>query len=94
MPFLGATRLYFYEYTVGRIFAPKFYHDKRDPNFLKFLSYVGEYGPDNSHCEFPQIGRKFYEYKKKAGVSIARIIQPTDLDWPFPEYISKILVLL
>ena len=63
--FLGATWLYFYEYTVERIFVPKFYHDKRDPNFLKFLSYVGEYGPDNSHCEFPQIGRKFYEYKKK-----------------------------
>ena len=59
------THILFYENKVGRIFVPKFYHDKRDTNFLKFLSYVGEYGPDNSRCEFPQIGRKLYEYKKK-----------------------------
>ena len=50
---VALTRLYFYENKVGRIFVPKFYHDKRDTNFLKFLSYVGEYGTGNSHWEFP-----------------------------------------
>ena len=60
-----SSQIFFYENKVGRIFVPKFHHDKRDTNFLKFLSYVGEYGPDNSRCEFPQIGRKLYEYKKK-----------------------------
>ena len=43
---------------------PKFYHNKKDKNFLKLLSYIGEYGPDNSRYEFPEIGRKYYEYKK------------------------------
>ena len=62
--YLDPTRLYFYKNKDGRIFVPKFYHDKRDTNFLKFLSYVGEYRPDNSSCEFPQIGRKCYEHKK------------------------------
>ena len=42
-----SSQIFFYENKVGRIFVPKFYHDKRDTNFLKFLSYVGEYGPDN-----------------------------------------------
>ena len=54
---LGVNQTLFYENKVERIFVPKFYHDKRDTNFLKFLSYVGEYGPDNSCCEFLQIGR-------------------------------------
>ena len=59
------TQILFYENQVGCIFIPKFYHDKRNTNFLKFLSCVGEYRPGNSHCKFPQIGRKLYEYKKK-----------------------------
>ena len=46
--YLEPTQLYFYEYKVERIFLPKFYHDKRDINILKFLSYVGEYTSDNS----------------------------------------------
>ena len=63
---LGAvpSQILFPENKVGRIFIPKFYHDKRDTNFLKFLSYVGEYGPDNSRCKFPQIGRKLFKHKK------------------------------
>ena len=73
-------QIFFYENKAERIFVSKFYHDKRDTNFLKFLSYVGEYGPDNSRCEFPQIGRKLYEYKKKTAVSLTRAIQSTDLD--------------
>ena len=61
---LISSQILFYENKVGCVFVPEFYHDKRDTNFLKFLSYVGEYGPDNSCCEFPQIGRKLCEYKK------------------------------
>ena len=64
---------------------PKFYHDKKDNNFLKFLSYVGEHEPDNLRCEYPQIGKKLYECKKKTAGLLARSIQSTDLDWPFPE---------
>ena len=41
------TQTLFYENKVGRIFVLKFYHDKRNTNFLKLLSYVGEYEPDN-----------------------------------------------
>ena len=78
-------QILFYENKVGHIFLPKFYHDKRNTNFPKFLSYVGEYGPDNSHCEFPQTGRKLYEYKKKPTASLTKVIQSTDSDWPFPE---------
>ena len=86
---LGVNQTLFYQNKVERIFVPKFYRDKRDTNFLKFLSYVGEYGPDNSRCEFPQIGRKYYEYKKSPPVSLSRAIQPNDLDWPFPQTYFK-----
>ena len=59
------SQILFYEKKVRRIFVPKVYHDKRDTNFLKFLSYVGEHEPDNLCCKYQQIGRKLYEYKKK-----------------------------
>ena len=49
---------------IRRDFAPKFYHEKRARNFLKYLVYVGEHGPDNTTCEYRDIGRKYYEYKK------------------------------
>ena len=45
---VAPTQLFFYENKVGHIFVPKFYHDKRGTNFLKFLLYIGEYGPDIS----------------------------------------------
>ena len=88
---MAPTRVFFYEGKVGCIFVPTFYDDKRDTNFLKFLSYVGEYGSDNSRCKFPQIGRKLYEYKKQneTAVSLTRIIQSTDSDWPFPQTYFK-----
>ena len=59
-----STKIIFFENKVGRIFVPKFYHDKKDTNFLKFLSYVGEHGPDNSRCKLPHIEGKLYQYKK------------------------------
>ena len=84
-----SSQILFYENKVGHIFVPKFYHDKRGTNFLKFLSYVGEYGLDNSLCEFSQIGRKLYKYKKTPAASLTRSIQSTDSDWPFPQTYSK-----
>ena len=68
---------------------PKFYHDKGDTNFLKFLSYVTEYGPDNLRHEFPQIGRKLYQYKKETTTSLTRTIQSTESDWSFPQKYFK-----
>ena len=51
---------------------------------------MGEYGPDSSRCEFPQISTRLYEYKKKkTATSLTRRIQSTDSDWPFPEICFK-----
>ena len=56
-----SSQIFFYENKIGRIsVVRKFYHDNRDTNFLKFISYVGDNGPDNSRCEFLQIGKKLY----------------------------------
>ena len=73
------SQILFYENNVGRIFVSKFYHDKTDTNFLKFLSYVGEHRPNNLPCKYRQIGKKMYKYKKKTAGSSARSIQSTDL---------------
>ena len=81
------SQILFHENKFARIFVPKFYHDKRDANFLKFLSYVGEHGPDNVRCEYPQIGRKLYKYKKKTAGSSAGSIQLADLVGHFQKYI-------
>ena len=43
---------------------PKFFHDNRAENFLKYLEYVEEYGTDNVRGEYPETGRKYYEYQK------------------------------
>ena len=54
----------FFGSKVGRVFVPTFFHEKRAIYFLKHLEYVGEYGPDNVRCEYPETGRKYYKYKK------------------------------
>ena len=58
------TETIFFNKTAGLIFVPESYHEKRTKKFLKDLSNVGQYGPDNARCEFPEIGRKYYIYKK------------------------------
>ena len=45
---------------IGRVFVTKFYHEKRARNFLKYLAYVGEHGPDNTRCQYREIERKYY----------------------------------
>ena len=74
---------------VGSVFIPKFFHDKRTTNFLKYLEYVGEYGPDNIRCEFPEVGRKHYTYKKSTSGSSVKTVLATDSDWLFPETYYK-----
>ena len=56
-----------YQSRVGRLFVPKFYHDRASTNFLKHLIYLGEVKQENSKNElqYPNIGRKYYSYKKR-----------------------------
>ena len=66
----------------------RFFHEKRARNFLKRLDYVGEYGPDNVRCEYPETGRTYYEYEKSTDTSAKSVLE-TDSDWPFPETYYK-----
>ena len=72
---------------VGCVFALKFYHEKRARNFLKHVTYVGD-GPDNTTCEYTEIGRKYYEYKQSTDYS-AKSIWSAVSDWPFPDTCYK-----
>ena len=71
--------IFFFDNKFGRVFVPKFFHDKRAENFLL---YVGD-GPDNGRCEYREVGRKYYEYKKSTSGSSVKSVLATDLDWPF-----------
>ena len=61
---------------------PKFFNEKRERNFLKHLLCIGEHGPDKTRCEYPEVGRKYYKYKKSTDMSTKSILA-TDSDWPF-----------
>ena len=61
------------------MFLYRFFHEKRARNFLKHLEYVGERGPDNVRCEYPEIGRKYYKYKKSTDTSAKSVLE-TDSD--------------
>ena len=73
-----------------RLFVTKFYHDRKDRNFLKGLVYVGE-KPEIDQMGFnqlPVLGRKLYEYQiNKNNKNLIKPIEinSKDLDWPFPE---------
>ena len=71
------------------VFVPKFFHDNRAENFLKYLEYVEEYGTDNVRGEYPETGRKYYEYKKSTSVSSVKSLLAADSDWPFPDTYYK-----
>ena len=72
---------------VGRVFLPKFFHDKKVKDFLKHLEYAGEYRTDNVWCEYPEIWRKYYDYRSNN--TAAKTLQVTDSGWPFPETYYK-----
>ena len=79
----------FFSNKIGRVFVRKFFYDKRAENFLKYLEYVGGYGPDNVRFEYPEAGRKYYQYKKStSGLSVKSLLA-TDSDWPFPDTYYK-----
>ena len=75
---------------IKRLFATKFYQDRKDPNFLKGLVYVGEKpGIDEiGFNQLPVLGRKFHKYqinKKNKNLIKPIEINSKDLDWPFSE---------
>ena len=70
---------------IQNLFVPRFYHDRRQTNFLKDMRFVGVYPKINksSFCKFKSIGRRLYEYRPTT-----RSIQefnPREIDIPFPE---------
>ena len=50
---------------IQKLFVPRFYHDRRQTNFLKDMKFVGEYPKINesSFCKFKSLGRRLYEYR-------------------------------
>ena len=67
----------------------KFYHDRASTNFLKYYIYFGEIKLENlkTELQYPNIGRKYYSYKKINIVS--HKFQSTDIDWLFPNKYFK-----
>ena len=70
---------------INKIFKVIAYKKAWAKNFLKYLEYVGEFGPDNVQCKHPEVGRKYYKYKKSTSGSSVKSLLATDSDWPFPE---------
>ena len=72
---------------VHRLFVPKFYHDRKDTNFLKNLKYVGEKAKidEKDFSEITEFGRKLYEYNSDPNHTPNIGISTKTMDWPFPE---------
>ena len=72
---------------IQRPFVPKFYHDRKDNNFLKDLIYFGEKKEidEKYFFEVSLFGRKLYEYRINRNKKRLKTIHPKNLDWPFPD---------
>ena len=71
------------------MFLYQYFITKKARNFLKHLVYVGEHEAGaNARCEYPELGRKLYEYKKPTTVSTKTVLA-TDQDWSMPETYYK-----
>ena len=72
---------------IQRLFIPKFYHSRKDTNFLKVLIYVGgkKEIDEKYFFEGPLLVRKLYEYQINRNNKRPLNIHPRDLDWLFPE---------
>ena len=70
---------------IQKLFAPRFYHDRRQTNFLKDMRFVGEYPKINesSFCKFKSIGRRLYEYRP--ATQKIKEFNLQEIDIPFPE---------
>ena len=74
---------------IQRLLVPRFFHDRRQTNFLKDLIFIGEKtNIDLQFSKFKAIGRKLYEYRPpNQKISEYR---PQEIDLPFPEkYIEE-----
>ena len=70
---------------IQRHFVPRFYHDRRNSNFRRGLTFVGEKKEIDEVGFFDsKFGRKLYEHSRK-GDQNTRNIHPKDLDWLFPD---------
>ena len=77
-----------YTERIQRLFVPKFYHNRRDKNFLKNLIYIGEKKEIDKkyfYEEGTSLGRRLYEYQIDKNNKIPLNIHLRDLDWPFPD---------
>ena len=72
---------------IQRLLVPKFYHDRKDTNFLKGLKYFGEKAEidEKYFYEAPLLGRKLYEYRVDPNDNKRASSIPKELGWPFPE---------
>ena len=75
-----------YNDRIVRLFVPKFYHDRKDKNFLKELVFVGKKKEiiEKNFFEAPLLGRKLYEYRFDKNNQKIQPFNPKDLDWHFP----------
>ena len=68
------------------------YHDRRDKNSLKGLTFVGKEADidEENFSEFPSVlGRQLHEYKINPSNKRVENIPIIDLDWPFPNKYYK-----
>ena len=76
---------------INRLFIPRFYHDRRNVNFLKGLVYIGTKREidERNFSEILLLGRRIFEYC--INHVKAQKFHTRELDWPFPEkYYSSI----
>ena len=71
---------------VQRLFVPRFYHDRRNINFLRELKFKGEKKEidEIGFSEEKLLGRKLYEYTAEENYFIIPLNR-NNLDWPFPD---------
>ena len=70
---------------IKRLFVTKFYHDRKDQNFLKGLVYVGE-KPEIDKIglnQLPVLGRKLYEYQ--INKNDKNLIKPIEINSKDPD---------
>ena len=70
-----------------RLLVPKFYHSRKDSNFLQGLIYIGEKKEidEKYFYETPLLGRKLSEYRVGKNNARPKSFHPRELDWSFPD---------
>ena len=69
---------------IQRLLVPRFFHDRRQTNFLKDLIFIGEKTIEPHFSKFRLIGRKLYEYRAPPNENISEY-RLQEIDLPFPE---------